>query len=468
MTDTEFKIYLNSLTPDQLERRTCEIIRLQSIRYYVPYVTKGYASPEHLRPLCDALDSIQLGEQRFILVSVAPRHGKSDTLARFIPYFYEIPANRTKNIIYCTYSQTLSEDKTTIAHDICQMQGINPDPKMANRNNWRLKEGGSIFTTGVMGTLIGVGGNVIIVDDPIKDSIEANSKIYKERMWDWFCNVLETRLEPNGSIIVCMQRWNEDDLIGRILEYRPRYEYIRIPAIADGLSADGKHEEVDPLNRPVGTALWADRYPIDVLQEIQNNKPLTFIGQYQGLPRRKEDALFKECTYYTELPTEYQIVAGCDLAYTSKTQADFSVVVVGYKVGNKLYIKEVIRWQKDINYSIKRLQEIQNQYDVKFTIEDNGVQKAICDMLKSNNIKINRITPKGDKYSRALPFIESWNSGNVLLPDTQIFDANWLKDYVEEIINFTGINDRHDDQVDASVYCNMSKKSIGFMSWESL
>jgi len=55
------------------------------------------------------------------------------------------------------------------------------------------------------------------------------------------------------------------------------------------------------------------------------------------------------------------------------------------------------------------------------------------------------IQPRDDKFVRALAVSEAWNEGRVLLPMT----APWLADFMSIVLGFTGVNDAHDDDVDA-------------------
>ncbi len=114
-----------------------------------------------------------------------------------------------------------------------------------------------MVTAGVGGPLTGRGADILIIDDPVKNSEEANSDTYRERAWDWFRSVAMTRLEPNASVIIVATRWHEDDLIGRVTRVDPDgWRVVNLPAIA---------EEVDELGRQPGDALWSDRFPLQAL-----------------------------------------------------------------------------------------------------------------------------------------------------------------------------------------------------------
>ena len=74
--------------------------------------------------------------------------------------------------------------------------GVSPDEKMQNRAEWRTVQGGGILSTGIGGPLTGQGVHGLLIDDPTKNREEANSAVMRDKQWDWFLDVAETRLEP--------------------------------------------------------------------------------------------------------------------------------------------------------------------------------------------------------------------------------------------------------------------------------
>jgi predicted phage terminase large subunit-like protein len=59
------------------------------------------------------------------------------------------------------------------------------------------------------------------------------------------------------------------------------------------------------------------------------------------------------------------------------------------------------------------------------------------------------IKPDHDKLARAQAITPMVERGDMLLPDPSVFDVPWLRDFLTELLTFTGINDVHDDQVDS-------------------
>ncbi|MCV5736720.1 hypothetical protein OFN56_32960, partial [Escherichia coli] len=67
---------------------------------------------------------------------------------------------------------------------------------------WETSIGGGLRAVGVGSGVTGFGGDLIMLDDPIKNREEAESETYREKIWEWFNDDLYTRLEPNAAIIL--------------------------------------------------------------------------------------------------------------------------------------------------------------------------------------------------------------------------------------------------------------------------
>jgi predicted phage terminase large subunit-like protein len=434
-----------------MEREENNAINALGLMQFIPQITPSFWQPHHLAPVIRHLERA-LHESLFLVIALPPRHGKTELILHFIAWYL---AKRSEHTIgYTSYAQRQAESKALKAHRYAMRAGVVPDPKMQNRAEWRTAQGGGILSTGIGGPLTGQGLNGLVIDDALKNREDANSLVVRDKQWDWFQDVAETRLEPGAWTVLVMTRWHQDDLSGRVMKHRKDCVTIRIPALADGLDVHGRNPAPDLLGRKEGQALWKERYNEKQLARIRERNPLGFASLYQGLPRPKEDYVFGQPTYYTELPKEgLRFSLGSDLAYTIRTSSDHSVLVKGAEKDGIYYIIKVSRWRKRIGDSIEFLKEEQKPY--KFTpigVESNGPQTAVCDMLEDNGVYIERLYPSTDKYVRALPFVEAWNAGRVQVPSPDSpLAADWLDVYLEELMSFTGINDASDDQVDASV-----------------
>jgi len=171
---------------------------------------------------------------------------------------------------------------------------------------------------------------------------------------------------------------------------------------------------------------------------------------YLGMPRPRGTGVFNDTTTYDaeKLPKRLKIVVGIDLAYTEKTYSDWSVaVVLGQDPETKLvYVLEVLRDQcaapKFIE-SLKKLLERHGWPSVFSYI--GGTERGVVDFFTSQGVKVQTEQAKQDKFVRAQPVAAAWNDGKVLIPNR----GEWVNAFISELKMFTGVGDKHDDQVDA-------------------
>lgn len=393
-------------------------------------------APLHLMPLVrtleTAIDRAQVGtltEQA--VCSVPPRHSKTETILHGVAWGLRKRPELTFG--YISYSNSIAYSKSRKAQALAKRAGVRLTT--TNVAEWRTAEGGGLLATGIGGQLTGHGLDVAIVDDPTKNRLEAESSTYRNRTWDWFSDVLSTRVEPGGTIIVNATRWHPDDLIGRLLrEEGERWRSIHLPAISD----DGK-------------ALWPERWPLALL-----NQRRARVGEYawaslfQGRPRPRGGALFGEPRSYSKLPRNGVLIAiGLDFAYSKRTASDWSVAIVMLLHEGKVYLVDVMRQQvkaPEFKQSIHGLWLRHGKPALRWY--GYGPELGVADFLRDGDhgMPLQILQAPGDHFIRAQPFAAAWNRGDVLVPE----EAPWLDDYLAELCSFTGVNDDHDDQVDAS------------------
>lgn len=198
---------------------------------------------------------------------------------------------------------------------------------------WNIADyGGGLTAAGVGGSITGKGANVAIIDDPVKNWEDAQSKTIREKNWDWYQSTLYTRLAPEGSIVLVMTRWHKDDLAGRLLDNQDDWTVLRLKALASGGG---------PLNRNEGEALWPDRFDRERLEEIKNTIGSTmWKSLYQQEPPEEiagalwnEDMIMREAS-----PDLERIVVAIDPATTSKGESDETGIIVAGKSGEEFYV----------------------------------------------------------------------------------------------------------------------------------
>lgn len=270
-----------------MERRRARKSLIDFSCFTMPDYTVG----KHHLLISQAIDRMINGDLRRLIVSMPPRHGKSELISRRLPAFI-LGHNPDENIIATSYSADLASRMNRDCQRIIDSplyRELFPDTRL-NSSNSRTVAGswlrnsdifevvgkkGSYRSSGVDGGITGMGGSWLIIDDPIKNREEADSPTYREKLWNWYLTTLYTRKTPDARILLVMTRWHEDDIAGRLIERAKddpssdQWEVISLPAIAG--------DDLSPLDwRKPGEPLWPEMYGLDELQRIKAS-----IGEYQ-------------------------------------------------------------------------------------------------------------------------------------------------------------------------------------------
>ena len=295
--------------------------------------------------------AILSGNQR-IMINAPPRHGKSELLSHYLPvwYFENFP---DKNIILTSYGQELaSKFGRQIRNEFEQSADmlntkLSADSTAAHRFN--TTQGGQLLCSGIGGPLTGFGGHLILVDDTVKNWEDGNSPQRLAQDAEWFTNTLRSRLEPGGSIIILMTRWNVEDLTGVLLQdYGEKWTHISLPAIA---------LEGDPLGRKVGEALCPERFPIDVLNQWQEEMPASvWEANYQQSPT--EDMILKAFTDFTpelikEIPWNYTLPL--DVSFDFNISPGMHVVIGQHDDKQAWELAEIYSDRLNLNDAVNRV-----------------------------------------------------------------------------------------------------------------
>lgn len=284
-----------------------------------------YIPASHHRVLARELEHIEaFGDRdyKILVVVEPPRHGKSQQVSIDFPAWF-LGRNPDQEIITASYSAELAQDfggKTREKVDSEAFKLIFPEVRLKTdeqaRGHWRTNQGGSYMAVGVGGPITGRGAKVFSIDDAIKNREEAESEVYRSKIWNWFTSTAFTRLAPKGVMIVTNTRWHLDDLTGRILKHRDlakRTKVIHFPAI---------NEQGQPL--------WPERFNLEALEEIKRTiGPYDWSALYQGNPVLTENQEFKP-EWFRRISEEAVSLMNCrrfltiDTAMSKKTQADYT------------------------------------------------------------------------------------------------------------------------------------------------
>lgn len=240
-------------------------------------------------------------------------------------------------------------------------------------------------------------------------------------------------------------RWHEDDLVGRLLKNEPdKWQVLRLPALAE---AD------DPLGRAEGEALWAERFPVAVLRDIEATLgEYSFSALYQQHPVPAEGGIFKRAWFepvvqYTP-PIAYA-VRYWDLAMSEKTSADFTAgVKIGIGEDGHRYVLDVFHERIDWGDLTERLAQVMlaDGANVAQGIEQKGYMSRAIQALnvdpRLHGYQVWGYEVDKDKLTRALPAAAKASSGVV-----HVLASHWTGEFLDELCSFP--YGAHDDMVDA-------------------
>ncbi len=414
-------------------------LELRDLVRFIPKLSPKFLPPTHLAPLLRRFELAVEGVPQRVCCSAPPRHAKSESVFH-VPAF-ALRRRPELTLSYSTYGERLSRKGSRKARALCKAEGLLIE---GNINEWRTPEGGGLLAGGVGGPLTGFGVDIAIVDDPTKNRLEAESAIYRDRLMDWFRDVLMTRIEPGGSVFVFATRWHPDDLIGQLVA-NEGFENINLPAL--GRDVDG----VRVPDEESGTALWPERWPTEAMRaRLEEVGEYTAASLYQGQPRVRGERLFEDPHAWSTAPEVYRAAGGVDSAYSQKKRADFSAFVKMVRSGKYFYVVDAWRGRAPMAHFKARLRTV---HDAEPTMtwrwyvasSESGAAELLDD--GDNAIPVRGEIAKEDKFIRAQRYSAAWNRGHVLVPK----HAPWLNDFLAEHAAFTGVNDKRDDFIDAAV-----------------
>lgn len=435
-------------------------LKAQDFPEWLPAVTPHWTWDwPHQLHLYRALERVTNGTCKRLMIFMPPRHTKTETVT--VRYgAYRLEQNPKLNIILGCYNQKLANRFSRKTLRIAkQRMALSTERKAVEE--WETAIGGGFRAVGVGGGITGFGGDLIMIDDPVKNREEAESETYRDKCWEWFNDDLYTRLEPGGAIVLTMTRWHDDDLAGRLLaemaEGGEQWEVVSLPALA---------EDDDPMRRKVGQALCPARYDETKLAEIkQKLGSYSFAALYQQRPTPLEGGLFKRewfgaDKFIDRAPDGLQWARGYDLAVSQKTSADYTASFrCAFTRDGDLIIdggfRKRVEFPEQLRYVVKRMvDEKRTRHGIEKALHGEALVQALRRIPAVRGIPLKAVKVDTDKFTRALGWANLAEEGRVY-----IVRSHWNNDFLDEVCRFTGKGDAHDDQVDAvSLAVNMLAK----------
>ncbi len=431
------------------EPRDVLALAAQDLAAYAAAVFPQFELAAHARVMVEKLEAVERGEIHRLMLFLPPRHGKSLLATQLFPAWY-LGRHSDRSIITATYAQELSDDfgrrvrnlvSDPLHSAIFPNFGISEDSTSMRRFN--TTAGGSYFAAGRGGPITGRGADLLIIDDPLKDAEEARSETIRRALHQWYSHVAYTRLQPGGAVALVETRWHEDDLAGWLLRehFDERWDVVSLPAVA----------ETDESFRRAGEALWPERFPLAVLEQIRSAVGgAAWASLYQQRPAAAEGAIFKrEWWQFYQPPLVIPVtrtVQSWDTAFKKGAENDFSVCTTWGATESGYFLLSLWRGRVEFPELKRMVGVLANEWKPHAVlIEDTASGQSLVQELKSATpLPVLPVKADSDKVTRAQAITPLIEAGKVFLPES----APWLRDYIDELASFPA--GAHDDTVDST------------------
>ena len=419
-----------------------------------------YEVAKHHRVLAAALEQVDKGLWPRLIVTMPPRHGKTQQISKFFPAWFT-GRDPYRSTIIATYNDDYAGDIGRDVRDVLRHprhQDVFPRCKLKTgaQGSDRIKTaaGGQLSFVGRGSSSTGRGGHLLVADDLIKDAEEADSPTIREKIWNWFVKVFLTRQMRAGScVVLVMTRWNEDDIVGRLTDPRnpaynkeeaAKWKVLNLPAIA---------ELSDPMGRKPGEALWPERFPLPMLEAQKRLDPSGFMALYQQRPSPEEGSFFRADWIKTYTVAnrpkadEMRIYAASDHAIgTDKKKHDASCMLIAGVCPNKyLWILDCYWARKPPDQTVESMLDMVALWKPSFWFAENeAILKSIGPWIHKRKIErgipvvIDSIPVHKNKEAIAQSIAGLMQSGRVVFPRA----APWFPEAKHELMHFPhGTND---------------------------
>ncbi|MEQ1956648.1 terminase [Mesorhizobium sp. CN2-181] len=308
----------------------------------------------HLEAIAWHLHQVAEGRCRRLLITLPPRSLKSTYASVAFPA-YLLGRNPSMRVVCISYASDLLVQHANACRRLLRApwyRRLFPSTVIDGRKDtetesWTTRSGYRLATT-IGGSLTGRGGDVFIIDDPMKAQ-DAASEAGRNRVNTWFDETLNSRLDDKqaGSIIIVMQRLHEDDLAGHVLS-RGEWTHLNLPAVAEDVQTIQTGSGSFHV-RQVGDLLHPEREPQSVLDELRRSLgSIAFSAQYQQAPVPAGGNMIPWDWFVTyERPPERRygdrIIQSWDTASKATELSDYSVGVTAMVSNGMVWILDVHR-----------------------------------------------------------------------------------------------------------------------------
>jgi predicted phage terminase large subunit-like protein len=435
----------------------------------------------HVRAICDHLQACAERRIKNLCINIAPRHSKSVLCSQLFPAWI-LARSPKETLLYASHSAVLANRDSVKTRALVESDWYQARwPHVQIRDDSNLKSafvttvGGGRQATSVGGTVTGLGGSFLVLDDPI-DAGKSESDKERENANVWFTDAWMNRVQgdPTQAVrIVIMQRLHAHDVAALCKEQG--WEMLVLPTEYEGASPVTSIGWSDPRTQ-FGELLWPDHHTAESLAKYKANT-YVWAGQYQQRPTPRSGGIIKhrwvrywydpermsapepmyapnEDGSQAEIvvlpftpPSGAQVTASWDCSFKGGMKNDFVVGQIWYRRGGEYFLLDQIRDHLDMPATCDAVRLLHERWrSLPTLVEGKANGPAVVQTLRSEVDGLLEIDPQGGKEARVAAVAPLFEAGNVYLPHPKMYD--WVGACVTEIVNFPrGV--LNDDQVDS-------------------
>ena len=400
-----------------------------------------------------------------LILMTPPQHGKSITVTESFPSWY-LGRNPRKRVIVASYNEDTARRFGRKNMEKLQRVGKNlfgvekgeiwTTGELELSNGW-----GRMISRGIMSGITGNPADLLIVDDPIKNREEADSPVYRDKLWEEWQNTLKTRFAAGAKVILIATPWHEDDLLSRVRHYEPNVQVLRLPVEA---------EEGDPLGRRPGEPLapelgkdgrWLAQFKKGYLADPRGGGLRAWQALYQCSPRVEGGAIVQRDWWRYYDPDAVRdfatTVLSVDAAFKDGEHNDYVAMEVWGKRGCDYYLRYCLNRHLDFPATLRTIRQVRGMFpDCRYIlIEDKANGSAVIQTLRHELPGILPVEPKGGKTARVHAVAPAIEAGHVFLPQGKL----WAQELLDQFTAFPA--GKHDDLVDAA------SQALSFLLWST-
>ncbi len=447
----------------------------ESFLEFVKLVWPSFIEGSHHRIMGDAFERVVSGDQKRLIVNMAPRHTKSEFASYLLPAWF-LGNYPDKKVIQTAHTAELAVGfgrkvrnlfETDEFRKVFPSVSLRSDSKAAGR--WNTNHGGEYFAIGVGGAVTGKGADLLIIDDPHSEQeAQLGDPAVFDRVYEWYTSGPRQRLQPGGKIIQVATRWSQRDLTGQLLQRAAErdgtdeWEVIEFPAIL-----------------PSGNPVWPEFWSLDELSKVKNELPAAkWSAQYQQDPSADESAIIKRDWWKTwedlEPPPCDFIIQSWDTAFLKTQRADYSACTTwgvfytdktsdGQTRPNLILLNAFQDRLEFPDLKRKAMEQYTTWQPDACIVEAKAAGTPLIFEMREMGVPVSEYVPSrgNDKVARVNAVADLFASGIIWAPRKR-----FAEEVIEQFAGFPGAA-AHDDLVDSSTQAIIRFRQGGFIPMQS-